>query len=119
MIIYTVDNLKAYEIWSDLPNADWTGEADFVVDETAKKNLKLMTKIKKFAPFFDYVTDSKGNLVDVIKTADKPEPEAPKPDPVTELQTENKALKAQVAALTESQQFLEECLVEMAEIVYA
>lgn len=32
---------------------------------------------------------------------------------------ENARLKAQVAALLENQQFLEDCLVEMAEIVYA
>jgi hypothetical protein len=35
------------------------------------------------------------------------------------LQKETRTLKAQVQALSESNMFLEECLVEMAEIVYA
>lgn len=40
---------------------------------------------------------------------------APEPEPPDEIT----ALKAKVKALTESNQMLEECLVEMAEIVYA
>lgn len=59
---------------------------------------------------------SKDNLTDAevceayiaLLTAPEPEP----PDEIT-------ALKAKVKALTESNQMLEECLVEMAEIVYA
>lgn len=59
---------------------------------------------------------SKDNLTDAeiceayiaLLTANEPEP----PDEIT-------ALKAKVKALTESNQMLEECLVEMAEIVYA
>lgn len=42
-----------------------------------------------------------------------------KPNAVAELQKENAVLNAKVQALTESTQFLEECIVEMAEIVYA
>lgn len=42
----------------------------------------------------------------------------PKSD-VETLQDENKELQAKVKALTESNQMLEDCIVEMAEIVYA
>lgn len=46
------------------------------------------------------------------------------PDPVTpptndELAAENKLLKQQVSALTEQQSFYEDCIAEMAAIVYA
>ena len=121
MIIYTVNGLKAYEIRSACPNTDWTGVAEFVVDETKEKNAELVSKIKEYAPYFDCITDVAGVLVDVVKTGDKPtsDPGVPIIDPVSELQSENKTLKAQISALTESQQFLEDCLVEMAEIVYA
>ena len=47
---------------------------------------------------------------------------APLPEPVNEvaaLKTKNAQLEAKVKALTESSQMLEDCLVEMAEIVYA
>lgn len=47
-----------------------------------------------------------------------PEPEV-NTNPITELQTQNKQLEAKVKALTESSQMLEDCIVEMAEIVYA
>lgn len=45
-----------------------------------------------------------------------PEPPA---DPIAALAEENKALRAQVSALTQSTQFLEDCLAEMAGAVYA
>ena len=46
------------------------------------------------------------------------------PEPVIsptndELATENKLLKQQVSALTEQQSFYEDCIAEMAEVVYA
>lgn len=44
---------------------------------------------------------------------------APPTDPIADLQAENATLRAQIAALTQSTQFLEDCLVEMAETVYA
>lgn len=117
MIVYTVKGLRIYETRSDKPNEDWTGKADFVVDETDSENQELINKIKEYAPYFDYVTNLIGELVDVEKTGEMTfEPE---PDPVAELQNEVRTLKAQNQALTESNQFLEDCIVEMAEIVYA
>ena len=47
------------------------------------------------------------------------EPPAPEPTEVEVLQQENRKLSAQVGALTESGQILEDCLIEMAAIVYA
>lgn len=53
----------------------------------------------------------------------EPEPE-PEPDPTTEdrvaaLESENKTLKAQVSAQSEQMDFYEECIAEMASVVYA
>lgn len=53
----------------------------------------------------------------------EPEPE-PEPDPTTEdrvaaLEAENKTLKAQVSAQSEQMDFYEECIAEMASVVYA
>lgn len=55
---------------------------------------------------------TEGTLPDPI-----PEPPAPKTN--KELETENELLKAQVSALSDQLDFQEECLVEMASIVYA
>ena len=46
------------------------------------------------------------------------EPEAPPPT-VEELQAENTKLRAQVGVLQTQQTFLEDCLLEMADVVYA
>lgn len=41
------------------------------------------------------------------------------PDPVADLQEENRKLRAQVGVLQEQQTFLEDCLLELADEVYA
>jgi hypothetical protein len=79
MVLYTVNDLKIYETRSDKPNADWTGKAEFVIDETNPDNTELLAKIKQLAPCFDYVIDDEGNLIDVIKN-DVVIPEEPEPD---------------------------------------
>lgn len=87
MILYTVNNLHVYETRSDKPNEDWTGTADFVIDETNPDNMELLLKIRTLAPCFDYVTDEDGNLIDVVKNdVVLPEPELPEePEPVEDM----------------------------------
>lgn len=56
-------------------------------------------------------------------TIPEPEPE-PKPDPTTEdrvaaLEAENKLLKEQVSAQADQAEFYEDCIAEMATVVYA
>lgn len=46
-----------------------------------------------------------------------PEPEPPK-DPIVELQEANKLKDAQIQAMTERSDFVEECLAEMATLLY-
>ena len=51
--------------------------------------------------------------------AEHPEVEPEKPVTVEDLQAENKLLKAQVQAQTERSDFIEDCIAEMAGVVYA
>lgn len=48
-----------------------------------------------------------------------PEPAEPEPGELEILQAENKRLTAQVNALSEQQAFYEDCIAEMASVVYA
>lgn len=50
---------------------------------------------------------------------DDGEPEPDTPPTNSELAAENKLLKQQVSALTEQQSFYEDCIAEMASVVYA
>lgn len=50
---------------------------------------------------------------------DNGEPEPVAPPSNEELAAENKLLKQQVSALTDQQSFYEDCIAEMAEVVYA
>ena len=116
-ILYTTNDLKIYETRSDKPNEDWTGEAEFVIDETSSDNAELIKKIKEFAPYFDYVKNDAGELVDVIKTKDFIP--LPSVDRVAVLESQSKQLTAQISALETQNSTLEECIVEMAGVVYA
>ena len=61
-----------------------------------------------------------GALVDITPLArPEPEPTEPEPGELEILQAENKTLKAQVQALSEQQGFYEDCIAEMASVVYA
>lgn len=52
--------------------------------------------------------------------ADHPDvPDEPTPDPIEVLQEENKLLKSQVQALSDQNDFQEELIVELANVVYA
>jgi hypothetical protein len=66
MILYTKGNLKVFETCSAYPKSDWTGKADFVIDETDPNNAELLSKIKRLAPCFDYVT-YEGKLIDIVE----------------------------------------------------
>lgn len=62
-----------------------------------------------------YKNAATGVLLEKEETAE-PQPVV---DPVEQLQTENKKLTAKIDTLTQSNQMLEDCVVEMAGIVYA
>ena len=81
MIVYSTTDGKACHVCSIAPNSDWTGTADFVIDDNDLTKRELIAKIKQFAPYFDYVTNEAGELVDVVKTG---EVEEETPEPTTD-----------------------------------
>jgi len=60
-------NTKGYLIRSDKPNENWTEDDCFIVDD----NSILASKIQKHYPYFDFVLDEEGNLIDII-TIERP-----------------------------------------------
>lgn len=78
-------------------------------------------------PFGEVVVEEIDGVMTVTKwtpgTIPEPEPE-PDPEPTTEervaaLEDENAMLKAQITAQSDQMDFYEDCIVEMASIVYA
>ena len=86
------------------PDSDWLGDADWVLDDNTQQELE--EKIASLYPNFDFVTDEKGQLIDV--TATEPVPE-PAPEPTLEERLAEQ--EATIATLTE-------CILEMSEYVY-
>lgn len=77
MIVY--EN-KGFMTNSLYPDTDWTGNAKYVVPDDSE----LAEKIKAAYPYYDFVEDVEGNLVDIVET-ERPEPEPePEPEPVPE-----------------------------------
>lgn len=91
----------------------------------------MFDKIKKY---YDKGLYNKNHIIAFVKTGTvsydeyelivgEPLPEdfdpQIQPSEIEVLQNDTRTLKAQVQALSESNYFLEECIVEMAEIIYA
>ena len=80
----------------------------------------LEEKAAEYLPWLGLTYGENGEITDVYQLEHKEpaEPESPV-DPLEQLQTENKKLTAKINTLTQSNQMLEDCVVEMAGIVYA
>lgn len=78
MIVYSTNGAKVCQSVSIYPNSDWTGKAEFVIDDNDPTKAELVAKIKAFAPYFDYVLSDEGELIDVVQTGEveEIEPEA-------------------------------------------
>lgn len=74
-------------------------------------------------PFVDIIVQTINGIPTVVEMSERemPEPEPmPEPSPTIEdLVKENKLLRTKIDMQAENQIFLEECLLEMADIVYA
>lgn len=77
MIIYKD---KGYEIQPDCPDKDWTGNAIHVVAD----GTELANKIIALYPYYDFVTDENGDLIDVVATEPPEPPEPVEPEPTAE-----------------------------------
>lgn len=62
MIVYKD---KTFEQWSEHPNDDWKGDADWLLNDNTQR--ELTKKIISLYPNFDFVLDDEGNLIDVVK----------------------------------------------------
>ena len=67
MLIHKND--KYYVERQDMPNENWIGEDFYLVDSDSE----LAEKIRENYPYFEFVLDDDGNLIDVTPT-ERPEP---------------------------------------------
>ena len=67
MLIHKND--KYYVERQDLPNENWIGDDFYLVDSDSE----LAEKIRENYPYFEFVLDDNGNLIDVTPT-ERPEP---------------------------------------------
>ncbi len=67
MLIHKND--KYYVERQDLPNENWIGEDFYLVDSDSE----LAEKTRENYPYFEFVLDDNGNLIDVTPT-ERPEP---------------------------------------------
>jgi hypothetical protein len=60
---------KGFETNSLYPKTDWykDGHTIYVVDETTPEGMELAQKIARSYPYYDFVTDSEGNLIDITE----------------------------------------------------
>lgn len=80
---------KNYETNSAYPNLDWynDGTVLYVVDETTPEGVVLANKIKSAAPYYDFVLDAEGDLIDITEL---PKPTLPEFASVEEINREVK-----------------------------
>lgn len=72
MLIYET---KDYLAVSSMPNKNFLPNDPnvlFVVDETTEEGKALAAKVQKAAPYYDFVTDQPGNLIDIIEWGSVP-----------------------------------------------
>lgn len=67
MLIHKVDKYIVNR--QDMPNENWIGEDFYLVDSDSE----LAEKIRENYPYFEFVLDDNGNLIDVTPT-ERPEP---------------------------------------------
>ena len=108
MVILSDKNIV---ISSVFPNTDFTnGDALYVVDD----NSELARKIKDNVPYYDFVVDNNGNLVDITPT------ERPAPvEPIEPITVDDLAVAvAEIAEQQEQDKLeVEMALAELAEMI--
>ena len=85
---------KQFVKCEEFPDTDFTGNADWVLDDNDERDAELEAKIISLYPNFEFVLDDGGNISDV--TATEPVPAETVPEPPT-----NAELAAAIAELAE------------------
>ena len=83
---------KQFVKCEEFPDTDFTGNADWVLDDNDEKDAEIEEKIISLYPNFEIVTDGSDNLIDVSET--EPAPVLPAPP------TDHERLEALEAAFT-------------------
>jgi len=65
---------KDFDIHSSFPNTNWESDDSYIVDETTEEGKLLADKIKEHSPYFEFVLDGQGNLIDITPTERPPGP---------------------------------------------
>ena len=68
---------KQFAKCEEFPDTDFTGNADWVLDDNGERDAELEAKIISLYPNFDFVLDDDGNISDVVETGPEPKPPAP------------------------------------------
>lgn len=66
---------KQFVKCEEFPDTDFTGNADWVLDDNDEKDAELEEKISSLYPNFEFVFDENGEPVDVTET--EPAPKLP------------------------------------------
>ena len=85
---------KQFVKCEEFPDTDFTGNADFILDDNDEKDAELEAKIIGLYPNFDFVLNGTGNIVDVVEIE-------PAPAPVPLAPPTNAELAAAIAELAE------------------
>ena len=59
---------KQFVKCEEFPDTDFTGNADWVLDDNDSKDAEIEEKIISLYPNFDFVFDDNGNIADVTAT---------------------------------------------------
>lgn len=71
---------KQFVKCEEFPDTDFTGNADWVLDDNDERDAEFEAKIISLYPNFEFVFDDDGNISDVIETEPTPIPSAPPTD---------------------------------------
>ena len=66
---------KQFAKCEEFPDTDFTGNADWVLNDNDERDAELEAKIISLYPNFEFVLDDDGNISDVVET--EPEPKLP------------------------------------------
>ena len=83
---------KQFVKCEEFPDTDFTGNADWVLDDNDEKDAEIEEKIISLYPNFEFVLDNDGNISDVVET---------EPAPVSPAPPTNEELAAAIAELAE------------------
>lgn len=83
---------KQFVKCEEFPDTDFTGNADWVLDDNDERDAEIEEKIIRLYPNFEFVLDNDGNISDVVEMEPAPVP----PTPPT-----NAELAAAIAELAE------------------